>query len=78
MELLAIRDDGTKRLIELPQPLLTILKAHEFPPTTLRFNPTSDLLVSGSPDNTVRIVTIPTSLGNQRTSLALQVPPTEC
>ncbi|KAF9651281.1 WD40 repeat-like protein [Thelephora ganbajun] len=49
-------------------PLLTILKAHEFPPTALRFNPTSNLLVSGSPDNTVRVVSIPTSLGNQRTS----------
>ncbi|PSR73491.1 hypothetical protein PHLCEN_2v10783 [Hermanssonia centrifuga] len=43
-------------------PLLTILKAHEFPPTTLRFNPTSNLLMSGSADNTVRIVTIPDHL----------------
>jgi len=46
-------------------PLLTLLKAHDFPPTALRFNPTSNLLISGSPDNTVRVVTIPTSLGNQ-------------
>jgi len=51
-------------------PLLTILKAHEFPPTTLRFNPTSNLLVSGSPDNTIRVVAIPTSLGNQSRSWA--------
>ncbi|OCH95959.1 WD40 repeat-like protein [Obba rivulosa] len=44
-------------------PLLTILKAHEFPPTTLRFNTTSSLLVSGSADNSVRVVTIPANLG---------------
>jgi prolactin regulatory element-binding protein len=44
------------------QPLLTILKAHEFPPTTIRFNPTSDLLVSGSADNTIRIVSVPDNL----------------
>ncbi|KAI0771972.1 WD40 repeat-like protein [Trametes elegans] len=44
-------------------PLLTILKAHDFPPTTVRFNPTSDLLISGSADNTVRIVAIPPNLG---------------
>ncbi|KAI9001311.1 WD40 repeat-like protein [Trametes punicea] len=44
-------------------PLLSILKAHDFPPTTLRFNPTSDKLLSGSADNTIRIVTIPPNLG---------------
>ncbi|KAI0921414.1 hypothetical protein AcW1_004599 [Taiwanofungus camphoratus] len=44
-------------------PLLTILKAHEFPPTTLRFNTTSTLLISGSADNTVRVFTVPESLG---------------
>ncbi|KAL1946583.1 hypothetical protein VTO73DRAFT_14687 [Trametes versicolor] len=44
-------------------PLLTILKSHDFPPTTLRFNPTSDMLISGSADNTVRIVAIPSNLG---------------
>ncbi|KIP09202.1 hypothetical protein PHLGIDRAFT_103212 [Phlebiopsis gigantea 11061_1 CR5-6] len=43
-------------------PLLTILKAHEFPPTTLRFSPSSDLLVSGSVDNTIRIVSVPENL----------------
>ena len=47
------------------QPLLTILKAHEFPPTTLRFNPTSTLLVSGSADNSVRIISVPAELGGQ-------------
>jgi prolactin regulatory element-binding protein len=34
------------------------LKAHDFPPTTLKFNPTGTLLVSGSADNTVRIVSV--------------------
>ncbi|EGO01855.1 hypothetical protein SERLA73DRAFT_120500 [Serpula lacrymans var. lacrymans S7.3] len=40
-------------------PLLTILKAHDFPLTTLCFNPTSKLLVSGSADSTVRVVSVP-------------------
>ncbi|KAI0722173.1 WD40 repeat-like protein [Cerioporus squamosus] len=44
-------------------PLLTILKAHEFPPTTLRFSLSSDMLISGSADNTVRVATIPPNLG---------------
>lgn len=44
-------------------PLLSILKAHDFPPTTLRFNTSSNLLVSGSADNTVRVVTVPSNLG---------------
>ena len=44
------------------QPLLSVLKAHEFPPTVIRFNPSSTLLVSGSPDNTVRAVVIPENL----------------
>lgn len=44
------------------QPLLTILKAHDFPPTALRFNPDSNLLVSGSVDNTIRVVTVPDNL----------------
>jgi len=39
-------------------PHFTILKAHDFPPTTLKFNPTTTLLVSGSADNTVRIVSV--------------------
>jgi len=45
-------------------PLLNILKAHEFPPTVLKFNPTSRLLVSGSADNTVRLIAIPDGLGD--------------
>ncbi|KAK7695568.1 hypothetical protein QCA50_000204 [Cerrena zonata] len=43
-------------------PLLTILKAHDFPPTALRFNPASNLLVSGSVDNSIRVVTVPDNL----------------
>jgi len=43
-------------------PLVTILKAHEFPPTTIKFNPTSELLVSGSADNSVRVVAVPQSV----------------
>jgi prolactin regulatory element-binding protein len=46
-------------------PAVTILKAHDFPPTTLRFNPTSTLLVSGSADNSIRIVSVPDSLDGQ-------------
>ncbi|KAJ7179278.1 WD40-repeat-containing domain protein [Mycena filopes] len=42
-------------------PLVTILKSHEFPSTTLKFNPTSRLLVSGSADNTIRIISVPDS-----------------
>ncbi|KAI0321862.1 WD40-repeat-containing domain protein [Amylostereum chailletii] len=45
-------------------PLLSILKSHEFPPTILKFNPTSRLLVSGSADNTVRLIAIPETLGD--------------
>ncbi|ETW84544.1 hypothetical protein HETIRDRAFT_473217 [Heterobasidion irregulare TC 32-1] len=45
-------------------PLLSILKAHEFPSTTLRFSPSSRLLVSGSADNTVRMIAVPETLGD--------------
>jgi len=45
-------------------PLLSILKAHEFPPTTLRFSPDSSVLVSGSADNTVRIIVVPSTFGS--------------
>jgi prolactin regulatory element-binding protein len=44
------------------QPLLSILKAHEFPPTTVCFDTTSTLVVSGSADSSVRIVSIPSDL----------------
>jgi len=46
------------------QPLVNILKAHEFPPTTIAFNPTTTLLVSGSADNTIRIIAVPESVAN--------------
>ncbi|KAF8592380.1 WD40 repeat-like protein [Ramaria rubella] len=49
-------------------PLLTILKAHDFPPTTLKFNPDATLLVSGSADNTVRIIVVPKSFGSSWTT----------
>ncbi|KIJ56638.1 hypothetical protein M422DRAFT_22792 [Sphaerobolus stellatus SS14] len=45
-------------------PLLTILKAHELPPTTLAFNPSASLLVSGSADNSIRVITVPTNFGS--------------
>lgn len=41
------------------QSLMTILRAHDFPVTSLRFNPSADLVISGSADNTVRVVTVP-------------------
>jgi prolactin regulatory element-binding protein len=41
---------------------------HEFPPTTLHFNPSSTLLVSGSADNSIRVVSVPDSLGDACTS----------
>ncbi|KAK2466360.1 hypothetical protein APHAL10511_002002 [Amanita phalloides] len=40
-------------------PIVTILKAHEFPPTTIKFNPASTLLVTGSADNSIRVVNVP-------------------
>ncbi|KAH8106308.1 WD40 repeat-like protein [Cristinia sonorae] len=49
-------------------PVITILKAHEFPPTTLKFNPESKLLVSGSADNTIRIVSVPEYRGESWSS----------
>ncbi|KLO18073.1 WD40 repeat-like protein [Schizopora paradoxa] len=49
-------------------PLLTILKAHDFPPTVVKFNPSSKLLVSGSADNSVRLVTIPGGLAGSKWS----------
>lgn len=41
------------------RPVLKILDAHNFPPTALRFNPSSTILVSASADNTLRIIPIP-------------------
>jgi len=40
-------------------PLLTILKAHDFPPTALQFNPRSTLLISGSADASLRVIVVP-------------------
>jgi len=45
-------------------PVFTILKAHDFPPTTLKFNSTTTLLVSSSADNTVRIVSLQYAAGS--------------
>jgi prolactin regulatory element-binding protein len=55
------------RTYSAAQPLLSILKSHEFPPTVLKFNPTSRLLISGSADNTVRLIAIPDGLGDSST-----------
>ncbi|TDL29463.1 WD40 repeat-like protein [Rickenella mellea] len=44
-------------------PVLSILKAHEFPATTLCFNLSSTLFVSGSADSTVRAVAMPSYSG---------------
>lgn len=41
------------------RPVLKILHAHDFPPTCLNFNPASNLLVSASADNTLRVIPIP-------------------
>ncbi|KAE9410285.1 WD40 repeat-like protein [Gymnopus androsaceus JB14] len=43
-------------------PVSTILKAHEFPPTTLAFNTTSTFLVSGSADNSIRVISLPSQV----------------
>ncbi|KAF8665705.1 hypothetical protein AX16_000157 [Volvariella volvacea WC 439] len=44
-------------------PFVTILKAHELPPTLVKFNPPSTLLISGSADNSIRVVTVPLHQG---------------
>ncbi|PPQ66763.1 hypothetical protein CVT24_008720 [Panaeolus cyanescens] len=43
-------------------PVFNILKAHEFPPTVIKFNPTTTTLVSGSADNSIRVVAIPAAV----------------
>lgn len=50
------------------------MKAHEFPITTLRFNPSSRLLVSGGTDATIRIIAIPEKLGGLREPFHLLLP----
>jgi prolactin regulatory element-binding protein len=54
-------------------PLLSILKAHEFSITTLRFSPDSKLLVSGGVDSSIRVVSIPEVLGGQSWSAIIFV-----
>ncbi|KAJ7088610.1 quinon protein alcohol dehydrogenase-like superfamily [Mycena epipterygia] len=44
-------------------PLVTIPKARELSLTTLKFNPTSRLLVSGSACSSIRIIAVPDSIG---------------
>ncbi|GAA5931119.1 WD40 repeat domain-containing protein [Sporobolomyces koalae] len=41
------------------RPIMTILKAHDFPSTCLKFNPNGTLLVSGSADNSFRVIVVP-------------------
>jgi hypothetical protein len=41
------------------QPILTILHAHDFPVTSLRFNPSGTVLISGSADNSIRVIAVP-------------------
>lgn len=54
-------------------PLLSILKAHEFPITALRFNPSSKLLVSGGVDSSMRIVAIPEKFGGLSWSVTILI-----
>lgn len=46
------------------QPVVSILNAHEFPATVLRFNPSGTLLMSGSADNSVRVMEVPAMVGS--------------
>ncbi|KAI9574517.1 WD40 repeat-like protein [Boletus coccyginus] len=64
---LGVLDSGTLT------PLLSILKAHEFPITTLRFSPTSKLLVSGGVDSSIRVVSIPEVFGGQSWSTIILI-----
>ncbi|SCZ94646.1 BZ3500_MvSof-1268-A1-R1_Chr12-3g04019 [Microbotryum saponariae] len=41
------------------RPIVTILSAHGFPVTSLQFSPSGHLVVSGSADNSVRIIRVP-------------------
>jgi len=45
-------------------PLLAILSSHDFPPTALKFNPSSTLLVSASADSSVRVIAVPELVQN--------------
>ncbi|ORY34349.1 quinon protein alcohol dehydrogenase-like superfamily [Naematelia encephala] len=50
-------------------PLLKILHAHNFPPTALKFNPSANMLVSASADNTIRAVVVPASFEGMSASM---------
>ncbi|THV08717.1 WD40 repeat-like protein [Dendrothele bispora CBS 962.96] len=52
-------------------PAASILKAHEFSVTTIVFNPSSKLLVSGGADHSIRVVTIPEVTGSIDWSLMM-------
>ncbi|CAA7259537.1 unnamed protein product [Cyclocybe aegerita] len=52
-------------------PLSTILKAYELPPTTIKFDPNTTLLVAGSADNTIRIMSIPSTVGGSSWSVII-------
>ncbi|KZS97651.1 WD40 repeat-like protein [Sistotremastrum niveocremeum HHB9708] len=54
-------------------PLLTILRAHEFPLTTLCFDPSGTLLISGSPDNSIRVVQVPAASNGYSWSIILAI-----
>jgi len=45
-------------------PLLTILHAHDFPATVVKFNPSANMLISASADDTCRIVLLPEGFAN--------------
>jgi len=61
------------------RPLLRVLDAHSFPPTCLRISPSGKTLISGSADNTLRVVEIPpsallgTSAGSSARSIILTI-----
>ncbi|KAJ3517553.1 hypothetical protein NLJ89_g439 [Agrocybe chaxingu] len=54
-------------------PLSTILKAYELPPTTIKFDPSATILVAGSADNSIRILSIPTTVGGPSWSVIIFV-----
>ncbi|KXN86365.1 Guanine nucleotide-exchange factor SEC12 [Leucoagaricus sp. SymC.cos] len=54
-------------------PLCTILKAHEFPPTAVKFDPTTTIVASGSADNSLRIVAIPEVVGGSSWTIIILV-----
>ncbi|GAA5899642.1 hypothetical protein JCM6882_001173 [Rhodosporidiobolus microsporus] len=56
------------------RPILTILHAHDFPVTSLQFNPSGTTLISGSADNSIRVISVPSgpaASGNSGSSATL-------